>query len=269
MNSKGCIFLVCCPVSLTAPVWHRPRWAGNPPPAPALSGKPGLQTSPKSRFWSRLSQSQFQTGPQLRAGMFGQARGRVVFELLWLPGMFRECRIKEESQALLFYEFQWPRHSFAISFLQYYRPRCSLWEAGASSVLSLFPSSLGSQEGLFSPLLEFFPLHNWHFSMTGAWQTLHSKHLVIDWVSGCRNPVVLSPRLSRCWWLMYLSLCEHTPDIPQSSNLFLVLHHQKVMVHINEVLSRPPGDFKIHQTLSKGQEQLVWLTARDTHFLFW
>lgn len=62
------------------------------------------------------------------------------------------------------------------------------------------------------------------------------SHRLSFWL---QKPGALSPKLSGCWWLMELSLCEHTPNIPQSRNLFLVLHHQKLMVHINEVLSHP------------------------------
>lgn len=159
-------------------------------------------------------------------------------------------------------------HLFVISFLQCGEGRDRVvTKAGVSSVLPLFPAALASQESLFSPLLAFFPLHNWHFSMTWAWQTLHSKHLVIDWVSGSRNPVY-NPSLVEVgdWWSL---VCVNTVQIFLSSNFFLLLHHQKLMVHISEVLSCPPGDFKFHQPLSKGQEQLIWFTARDTHFLFW
>lgn len=113
-------------------------------------------------------------------------------------------------------------HLFVISFLQCGEGRDQVvTKAGVSSVLPLFPAALASQESLFSPLLAFFPLHNWHFSMTWAWQTLHSKHLVIDWVSGSRNPVY-NPSLVEVgdWWSL---VCVNTVQIFLSSNFFLVL----------------------------------------------
>lgn len=146
-------------------------------------------------------------------------------------------------------------------------PRCS--QSWCQFSPSPFPFISGIPARPILTIIGVFPLAQLTFFY--GWSLANSpqqtfSHRLSFWL---QKPSGLSSKLGGCWWLMELRLCERTPNIPQSSNLFLVLHHQKPMVHINEALSRRPGDFKIHQTLSKGQEELIWFTARDTHFLFW
>lgn len=79
-------------------------------------------------------------------------------------------------------------------------PRCS--QSWCQFSPSPFPFISGIPARPILTIIGVFPLHNWHFSMAGAWQTLHSKHLVIDWVSGRRNPAVYHPSSVDAgdWW---------------------------------------------------------------------
>ena len=91
--------------------------------------------------------------------------------------------------------------------------------------------------------------------MTRAWWTVHIKTFSHRCCFRLQKLSVLLAKLSWCCQLTQLGLCEQTQNTPNSSNLLLVLCHQKVMIRIGEVSSHWPDDFQRHKKLSKGHEQ--------------